>query len=179
MFFPLVFYGTIDVEAQTATFYLIAVLFTGMSEEAVYRGLFVRAFLPRGKWQAVLVPSVIFASAHIVQSLGGEMPLQENLSQVANGFITGLLYGAVRLRINNIWPLIFIHALKDLFWLTAGLYEGVVTLSGYLTVAPFLVWLPSIVAAVYIMRQPLTATIDGKPVGIENTQIAASTVESI
>jgi len=171
MFFPLVFYGTVEMEPQRVTLFLLAVLFTGISEEAVYRGLYGRAFLPRGKWQAVLIPSVLFASAHIVQFLGGGMPLQENLSQIANAFFTGVLYGAVRLRVNNIWPLVIIHALKDLFWVTAGLADGVVQLSGYLSIAPFIIWLPSIVAAVYLMRKPVAATIDGKPVGIMNKPI--------
>jgi len=169
MFFPLVLYGTVQLNAQTSTLYLLAVLFTGISEEAVYRGLFGRAFLPYGKWQAVLIPSLIFASAHIVQSLGGEMSLAENLAQITNAFISGLLLGAVRLRINNIWPLMFIHAIRDLFWLTGGLWDGVISLTHYqATVAPWLVWLPSIIAAVYLMRQPVAATIDGKPIGRAN-----------
>ncbi len=178
MFFPLVFYGTIELNAQTSTIYLLAVLFTGISEEAVYRGLFGRAFLPYGKWQAVLIPSVIFASAHIVQSLGGEMSLSENLAQIANALVSGLLLGAVRLRVNNIWPLMFIHGIRDLFWLTGGLWDGVISLTHYqVTVAPWLVWLPSIVTAVYLMRQPVAATIDGKPVDEVSQPLTPSATE--
>jgi len=179
MFFPLVFYGTIQLNAQTSTLYLLAVLFTGISEEAVYRGLFGRAFLPYGKWKAVLIPSIIFASAHIVQSLGGEMSLQENLAQIANAFISGLLLGAVRLRVNNIWPLIFIHAIRDLFWLTGGLWDGVLSLSTYqTTVAPLFVWLPSIIAAIYLMRKPIAATINGVPVGTMDKPLTTSRATS-
>jgi len=179
MFFPLVFYGTIQLNAQTSTLYLLAVLLTGISEEAVYRGLFGRAFLPYGKWKAVLIPSIIFASAHIVQSLGGEMSLQENLAQIANAFISGLLLGAVRLRINNIWPLMFIHGIRDLFWLTGGLFDGVINLTNYLvTTAPLFVWLPSIIAAIYLLRKPIAATINKVPVGTMDKPLAASRVEN-
>jgi len=138
----------------------------------------MRAFVPRGKWQALILPSIFFASAHIVQSLAGGMPMQENLNQILNAFIGGLLYGAVRLRVNNIWPLIILHALKDLFWVTAGLADGVIFLSDYVSVAPFLVWLPSILAAVYLMRKPIAATIDGKPVGIMEKTLVASKLEN-
>lgn len=177
MFFPLVFYGTVEMVPQRVTLFLLAVLLTGISEEAVYRGLYARAFLPHGKWQAVLLPSVLFGAAHLVQSLGGGMPLQENLSQIVNAFIGGVLYGAVRLRINNIWPLIILHALKDLFWVTAGLADGIILLSDYVSIAPFIIWLPSIVAAIYLMRKPIAATVDGKPVGIISKPLAASTVD--
>jgi len=165
MFFPLVFYGTVTLEAQRANYLLLAVLLTGISEEAIFRGLFVRAFLPHGKWQALLIPAVFFAAAHFTQSLGGLMTLQDNLVQITDALIFGILYGAVRLRINNIWPLIIIHALGDLFWVTAGLLDGVFQMSDIPLWHYLIVWVPSIVAAVYLMNKPIAATIDGKSVG--------------
>lgn len=167
MFWPLVYRGTVEIPAAGAMgafAFLLAVVFTGLSEEAVYRGLFMRAFLPRGRWQAVLVPAALFGSAHIVQSLGGGMPLQENLVQILNAFIGGLLYGAVRLRINNLWPLVVIHTLIDLFWVTSGLATGAYTLSEIPVGLYLLTWVPSVLAAFLIMRKPLTATIDGNPI---------------
>ena len=167
VFWPLIYKGTVQLApggAQGALVFLLAVLFTGISEEAVYRGLFMRAFLPRGRWQAVLVPAVLFGSAHIVQSLGGGMPLQENLVQMLNAFIGGVLYGAVRLRINNLWPLIIFHTLEDLFWVTSGLSTGAYALSDIPLGLYLLTWIPSVVAAYFIMRKPLTATINGNPI---------------
>ena len=167
VFWPLIYKGTVQMApggAQGALVFLLAVLFTGISEEAVYRGLFMRAFLPHGRWQAVLVPAVLFGSAHIVQSLGGGMSLPENMVQILNAFIGGVLYGAVRLRINNLWPLIVFHTLEDLFWVTSGLSTGAYALSDIPVGLYLLTWIPSLVAAYFIMRKPLTATIDGNPI---------------
>ena len=165
MFFPLVLFGTIDMAPQRVNLLLVAVLLTGISEEAVFRGLFVRAFLPNGKWQAFLIPSVLFGTAHVVQSLGGLMTLEDNLLQITDALIFGILYGAVRLRINNIWPLIILHALGDLFYVTSGLLDGVYQMSDVPLSANLVVWVVSIIAAVYLMNKPITATIDGKPAG--------------
>lgn len=158
-FFPLIFFGTVKMEPQRATLLLVALLLTGISEEAVYRGLFGRAFLPRGAWQAVLLPAMLFGAAHSVQSLFGGMPLQENVIQITHAFAVGVLYGAVRLRINNIWPLIIIHAIWDLFWSSAG-----VTLAGTPLSFHFMIWIPSIVTGIYLLSKPIAATIDGRPV---------------
>ena len=175
-FFPLLLFGTTTMTSQRVSIFFLAVLFTGISEEVVYRGLFIRAFLPRGKWQAVLIPAVIFGFAHIVNSLGGGMSLGDNLVQIANAFFYGLMLGAVRLRINNIWPLIVLHTLIDLFWVTAGLPDGVITLAEIPLSEYLIEWVPSILAAVYLMRKPIAATIDGKPVGLMDKPLTASTV---
>ena len=177
-FFPLVFFGTTTMEPTRASLFLLAVLFTGISEEAVFRGLFIRAFLPYGKWRAILLPAVVFALAHIVQSLGGGMSLGENLTQIANAFFYGVMLGAVRLRVNNIWPLIILHALIDMFWVTTGLPDGVITMD-QIPLSVYLVeWIPSIAAALYLLSKPITATINGVPVGTMDKPLAASRAES-
>jgi hypothetical protein len=86
------------------------------------------------------------------------------------------MMGAVRLRVNNVWPLIILHALIDMFWVTTGLPDGVITMEQIPLSIYLIEWVPYIVAAVYLMNKPITATIDEQPMGIENTQIAASTV---
>jgi len=80
--------------------------------------------------------------------------------------IFGILYGAVRLRINNIWPLIMLHALGDLFWVTAGLLDGVIQMSAVPLSHYLIVWVPSIITAIYLMRKPVAATVNGKPVDL-------------
>lgn len=177
-FFPLIFYGTVTMELQRVNLFLLAVLFTGISEEAVFRGLFIRAFLPHGKLKAVLIPAVLFGAAHIVQSLGGNLSLGDNLVQIANSFFYGLMFGAVRLRVNNIWPLIILHTVHDLFWVTTGLPDGVITLAD-IPLSEYLVeWIPSIAVAVYLMRKPITATINGVPVGSTSKSLATPRVEN-
>jgi membrane protease YdiL (CAAX protease family) len=164
MFFALVLRGTVDIAPQRVNLLLVAVLLTGISEEAIFRGLFMRAFLPRGKWQALLIPAVLFGAAHLVQSLGGLMTLEDNLLQITEAVTFGLLYGAVRLRINNLWPLIIIHALEDLFFVTSGLLDGVYVMTDIPLPIFLIKFVTSIVVAIYLMRKPTAATIDGKPV---------------
>jgi len=177
-FFPLIFYGTVKMELQRVNIFLLAVLFTGVSEEVVFRGLFIRAFLPHGKLKAVLIPAVLFGAVHIVQSLGGNLSLGDNLVQIANSFFYGLMFGAVRLRVNNVWPLIILHTVHDLFWVTTGLPDGVITLAEIPLSEYLIEWIPSVVTAVYLMRKPIAATINGVPVGTMDRPLAASKAES-
>lgn len=173
-FFPLVFFGTYTMEPQRVNIFLLAVLFTGISEEAVFRGLFIRAFLPHGKLKAVLIPAILFGAAHIVQSLGGGMSLEDNLVQILNAFLYGVMLGAVRLRVNNIWPLIILHTVHDLFWVTAGLPDGVITMAEIPLSEYLIEWIPSVVTAIYLMRKPIAVTINGVPVGTMDKPLAAS-----
>jgi membrane protease YdiL (CAAX protease family) len=174
-FFPLVLFGTSTITSQRASIFLLAVLFTGISEEVVYRGLFIRAFMPRGKWQAVLIPAAIFGFAHIVNSLGGGMSLGDNLVQIANAFFYGVMFGAVRLRTNNIWPLIVLHTVIDMFWVTTGLPDGVINLADIPLSEYLIEWIPSILVALYLMRKPIAATIEGKPVDAMSKPVIAAT----
>jgi len=163
---PLMFFGTHAEGPQRSTLILVAVFLTGLSEEAVYRGLFMRAFLPHSKLQAILFSTVLFAAAHSVQSLGGGISsVKDNVAQILQAFVFGLMYAPARLRVNNIWPLIILHALWDLFWTISGLTDGVRILSDIPLAFYLVVWGASIITAIYLARKPVVATIDGKPVG--------------
>lgn len=170
MLLALVFYGTVEKEPQLASLHLAAAFLTGLSEEALSRGLFVRVFLPHGRWQAVLIPSVLFAAQHIVQSLGNDMAMQDNLVQITNALMAGILYGAVRLRINNIWPLVITHTLNNLFFSLAGFGppNPVRGLADIPLALYFSLWTLQLVATVYLMRKPTVATVDGQRVGYGN-----------
>ena len=178
VFFALVLRGTIAMGPQRVNFLFMAVFLTGLSEEAIFRGLFVRAFLPRGKWQALLIPAVLFGAAHFTQSLGGLMTLEDNLVQIGEALTFALLYGAVRLRINNIWPLIILHMLEDLFFTTSGLLDGVYVMSDIPLLYLLSKMVLSVIVAVYLMGKPIAATINGKPVGMLGKSLATSGVES-
>jgi membrane protease YdiL (CAAX protease family) len=177
-FFALVLFGTVEMAPQQINILLVAVLLTGISEEAIFRGLFVRAFLPLGKWQAVLIPAVLFGAAHFIQSLGGLMTLQDNLVQIAEALIFGILYGAVRLRINNIWPLIILHALGDLFYATSGMLNGAYGMTDIPLPYFLIMWTIELLAVVYLMRKPIAATIDEKPVDRIDKPLAKPMVEN-
>jgi hypothetical protein len=96
------------------------------------------------------------------------MSLGDNLVQIANATMFGILYGAVRLRVNNIWPLIIIHMLGDLFAGLAGVFGVPDALPLGDVPATFwaIWWVLKLIPAIYLMlRTPATATIDGQAVG--------------
>lgn len=166
LIFPvLLFYGTVEIEARLIGFILVIFFLTALSEEVMSRGLLVRVFLPKGKWQAVLIPAVLFGVVHVTQLFQG-MALTANLLQILNATIFGMLYGAVRLRVNNIWPLIVIHMLFDVNAALAGVF-GPAAVRGF-TDMPItfwlIIWIPSVIATIYLVRKPSTAMIDGRPI---------------
>lgn len=164
--FAVILFGTVENEASVVVYWLIAVFLTGLGEEALSRGLLVRVFLPHGKWKAVIYPTLLFGISHISQFFGGGMGLADTLAVIINALVFALLYGAVRLRINNIWPLIIIHATWDMFYVLAGVAgpNAVRGLSDIPLPAFLVLWVVEIVATVYLMNKPIAATIDGKPV---------------
>ncbi len=166
--FTLAWFGTVALEGNLVVRLMVAFFLTGLSEEALSRGLLLRALLPLGKWQAVLIPSVLFGAGHITQFLFLGMSLNANLMQITDSMLFGLLYGAVRLRVNNIWPLIILHMLADVFAGFAGVF-GVPNALG-LDAVPTTVWIVRwalmLIPGIYlILRKPATATIDGQAVG--------------
>jgi hypothetical protein len=164
--FAMILFGTVANEASVAIYWLVAVFLTGLSEEALSRGLFIRVFLPHGKWKAVLIPALLFGLSHLSSLFGSGMEMTANLYQITTATMTAILVAAVRLRINNIWPLIITHTLFDLFFVLAGVHgpNATRTLADVPLPAYIALWAVEIVAAVYLMNKPPTATIDGKPI---------------
>ncbi len=164
--FAVILFGTVENGPSVVLFYLAALILTGLGEEALSRGLFVRVFLPQGKWQAVIYPSLLFGVSHISQFFGSGMGLMDTLAVIINALVFAVLYGAVRLRVNNIWPLIAIHATWDFFYVLAGFASpnAVRGLSDIPLSAFLVLWVVEVVTAVYLMNKPIAATINGKPV---------------
>lgn len=165
---PLVCFGTVKTEPILAIIFILAFFLTGLGEEALTRGLFIRLFLANSKWQAVLIPSILFGLSHITHLLNGTMTPVQNTIQIVNAFIGALMYGSSRLRINSIWPLIVIHTFHDVFFSFAG-FSGPGATRGLDDVPPWFYairWALSLALFAYIMtRTKVTATIDGQAVG--------------
>jgi len=165
--FAIVLFGTVANKPSEVVYWLIAVFLTGLGEEALSRGLLVRVFLPHGKWKAVLYPTLLFSISHISQFFGNDRGMADTLAIIVNALVFALMYGAVRLRINNIWPLIIVHTTWDLFFVLAGVAgpNAVRGLSDIPLQSYLVLWVVEIVATFYLMAKPVTATIDGEPVG--------------
>jgi membrane protease YdiL (CAAX protease family) len=164
----LAWFGTVALESSLVIRLMVAFFLTGLGEEALSRGLLLRALLPRGKWQAALIPSVLFGVSHITQFVFLGMPLGDNLIQIADSALFGFLYAGLRLRVNNLWPLIVLHMLQNTFSGLAGVF-GVPNAIGFGGVPATLWairWGITLIAGVYlVLRKPATATIDGQAVG--------------
>ncbi len=153
MVLPLIIFGTIELEVGLVRYYLLILFLTGLSEEAVSRGLLLRTLLPLGKWHAVLIPATLFGLGHITQFLFLGMPLTENLLQIAFNIPFGILYAALRLRTGSIWPLIIIHMFVDMSYVVGGAADIGVGSKMPMEVM-IVVAVLEVAYAIYILRKP-------------------------
>jgi hypothetical protein len=87
---------------------------SGFVEEDTFRGLVLRAFLPRGPWRAVLISAALFGAVHALNVLAGYEPLYA-LVQIAYALAIGFGFGAMVVKGRLLWPLIVAHALGNFF----------------------------------------------------------------
>lgn len=90
---------------------VLLALLIGFQEEAVYRGLVVRAMASRGVVWTVLTSAILFGLIHAVGFL--VRPPGFVLVQIIASTLGGIGLAALRLRTNTIWPLILLHAYND------------------------------------------------------------------
>ncbi len=77
-------------------------------EEALFRGVVLRAFLPRGLMKAALLSALVFSLAHLPNMLAGQS-LGETALQLVRAFLVGFAYVAPLAYTRNIWPLVVLH----------------------------------------------------------------------
>ena len=94
-------------------FALLAIA-SGFVEEGLFRGLMLRAFLPRGKWQAVLITTALFGFTHLMNIFAGYEPLYA-VVQVCYALAIGFGFGAMAIKGRLLWPLVIAHALGNFF----------------------------------------------------------------
>jgi len=97
---------------------VVLVLYTVLAtctEELYYRGIVLRATLGYGVIPAVLLSSALFGLSH-VNGLFASYQVDPRfvLDQAWAGFLIGIFLGAVRLRMNAIWPTMLAHGAYDL-----------------------------------------------------------------
>lgn len=85
---------------------------SGFTEEVTFRGLILRAFLPRGAWAAVGISTLFFGFAHLANIFAGSNPAYA-LLQVAYALAIGFAFGAMALHGRMLWPLILAHGLGN------------------------------------------------------------------
>lgn len=119
-FVPVLAYGTIEIPAGSLAFYATALIFTGISEETLARGIILPALLPRGKWLALFLAAILFSVGHFTNLFFEDFGMLEMTEKLLVTFGFAVLYGAMFIRTKSIWPLILLHTVHDYSLLTSG-----------------------------------------------------------
>lgn len=117
---PVLVYGTIEIPSGPIAFYAAALLFTGISEETLARGVMLPALLKKGTWIAILFAASLFSIGHLTNLFFSSPSALEMAEVLLATFGFAVLYGALFIRTGNILPLILLHMLHDYFLLTSG-----------------------------------------------------------
>ena len=95
-------------------------LFVGITEELAFRGIVQNKIYEcfdmktrKGVYLAVIVSGIIFGSVHITNCLSG-VSFRAALMQAIAVSGVGVYFSAIYYRSNNIYTLIFLHALNDI-----------------------------------------------------------------
>jgi len=92
--------------------YAVMMLLVGFGEEALMRGVVLRALLPGGIMRAAVVSSLIFGVAHFFNVFQGH-GVAPTIVQVIYAAFIGMGFAGPRLYAGTIWPAIFLHGLID------------------------------------------------------------------
>lgn len=111
---------------QTAALVTQSVFLVGLAvgavEEAVFRGAIMKALEMRwGKGVAVVVPSVLFAVAHV---LNGGLSVTSFLQLLLAGSVVGVLFSLVTYESGSIWPAALMHSIWNIFMASGILNIG-------------------------------------------------------
>jgi membrane protease YdiL (CAAX protease family) len=103
-------------------------------EEVTYRGVILEALAGLGPSLRITMAAILFGLSHLDNLL---LPGADELGvayQIFEAALVGILFGAVRLRMNTIWPVMVVHATYDLMLVLAfgHAYPVAPTLPGFL-----------------------------------------------
>ncbi len=110
-------------------FGLVSFAIGGFVEEALFRGVVLRAFLPGGLLKAALLSAAVFSIAHLPNMLVGQS-LSATALQLVRAFLVGFAFVAPLAYTRNIWPLVILHmAINFSSFLASGSLTLIVTQS--------------------------------------------------
>ena len=100
---------------------IIEQIFVGFFEEFLFRGLVLNVLLAKiqndrfkGKMEAVILSSLFFGAVHLLNLFSEPQMLNATIAQVFYATFIGIFLGALYLRTNNIWVVVFYHAIYDI-----------------------------------------------------------------
>jgi uncharacterized protein len=137
---------------QLALLLFIAAI-TGFAEEAVFRGVVVRALLPLGPVRATVLSSLLFGGLHLANLLGGSDPVATAL-QVIVAALYGFTATAILLFTGSIWPLILVHGIQDfLAFATTGSIANTATPTAGEVAVVIAIMVPIAAYGVWLLRR--------------------------
>ncbi|MGV1007271.1 MAG: CPBP family intramembrane glutamic endopeptidase [Dermatophilaceae bacterium] len=99
---------------------VVGYLATGLWEEGFYRGVLFRVLRPWGASGTAWWTAALFGLSHLTNVVFGQA-WALSAAQAVGAFCFGVGYGAVRLRLAAVWPLMLAHAASDLFMQASAL----------------------------------------------------------
>ncbi len=105
--------GTWQSDPRTLAVTTLTMLAVGFGEEAVFRGVVLRALERIGRNRAAMLSALLFGAFHVVNVALGAGPVDVGF-QVLYTALLGYAFAATALVTGAIWPLVAIHTLMDL-----------------------------------------------------------------
>lgn len=96
---------------------LVTSLIKATLEEVTFRGLIQGYLIKNTQWsyhRCILISASLFALMHTINVLVADLP--GVLNQIIYAFFMGLLFGAIQIRINNIWLLGIAHGMLNVLF---------------------------------------------------------------
>ena len=93
--------------------WMVFAFLVAFSEEAIFRGVFLRALLPDGARSAIMWSAFWFAAVHLPGLCDAGIDWRIMLPEVPGAFAAGLVFAWVRLASASIWPGVVAHAFFD------------------------------------------------------------------
>ncbi len=138
--------GVMATTALVLTLQLGFLVIDIFMEEVTYRGVILEALAGLSTISRVTLSSVLFGLSHLDNLF---LPGADELGvayQIFEAALVGILFGAVRLRMNTIWPVMIIHATYDVMLVLAfgHAFPVAPTMAGFLVATVINVFLAAI-----------------------------------
>ena len=105
---------------------ILTYLVRGLMEEVVFRGVIQghlrKQYPDKSLHKVILITAILFALIHFVNIR--HAGIQNVLLQVIAAFYMGLFFGALMVRINNVWLLGIVHGVLNTFSIRCGEMQG-------------------------------------------------------
>jgi membrane protease YdiL (CAAX protease family) len=131
-------------------------------EEVTYRGVILEALAGLSSASRVTLSAMLFGLSHLDNLF---LPGADELGvayQIFEAALVGILFGAVRLRMNTIWPVMIVHAGYDLMLVLAfgHAFPVAPTLPGFLVATAVNLALAGV--GIFLLRERRVGTIAGR-----------------